>query len=135
MYISSTGERGNGGTDRYREILSWRRISGERKCKIDFLNCDQKLMFKCSFAFIFNKNICGRTVLSRVTKNFQLTTEFLFFFVRKVYGVQICKLWVATPGILFQIKMQLSSCTSFLIELCNVLCGGLAWFRKEKIVV
>lgn len=38
-----------------REIILKERVSGERKCKIHFLNCDQKLMFKCRFAFIFKE--------------------------------------------------------------------------------
>lgn len=49
------------------EIILEERVSGERKCKIHFLNCDQKLMFKCSFAYIFKKNMDGRrTALCRL---------------------------------------------------------------------
>ena len=74
-------------------IILNQRISGQRKCKIDFLNWDQKLILKCNLVFIFKENIYGRAVLSRVTENFPLTTEFWFsFFVRKVSGIQICKL-------------------------------------------
>lgn len=100
-----------------------------------------KALFKCSFVFIFKKNIYGRTNLSRVTKNFQPTTEFCFLFCFVFF---LCEksIWSPDPsalsgnsGILFQIEMPLSSSTSFLQKYVMFVCGGLSEFRKEGMVV
>lgn len=73
------------------------------------------------YIHFWEKYIGRRAILYRETRNFKPATGFLFsFFVREVYGPSVCKLWVAAPGVLFYIEMQLTSSVGFLTEVCVV---------------